>query len=150
MLSIFVSICHLRSFVDKSSCLIWTVHECSVAKSWLMLFDPRDYSLPGSSVYAIFQAKYWGGLPFPSPHMNSINAKITIGWKEIKAVSRCVCVCVCVCVMRKGGPRRDSLFPVICGNLFQVNWNKLWVLALGKISICSQQINGWYLKMGWP
>ena len=25
-----------------------------------------DYSLPGSSVPEIFQAKYWSGLPFPS------------------------------------------------------------------------------------
>ena len=26
-----------------------------------------DYSLPGSSIHGIFQAKYWSGLPFPSP-----------------------------------------------------------------------------------
>ena len=26
-----------------------------------------DCSLPGSSVHEIFQAKYWSGLPFPSP-----------------------------------------------------------------------------------
>ena len=26
-----------------------------------------DYILPGSSVHGIFQAKYWSGLPFPSP-----------------------------------------------------------------------------------
>ena len=26
-----------------------------------------DYSLPGSSVHGILQAKYWSGLPFPSP-----------------------------------------------------------------------------------
>ena len=26
-----------------------------------------DYSLPGSSVHGILQAKYWGGLLFPSP-----------------------------------------------------------------------------------
>ena len=26
-----------------------------------------DYSLPGFSVHGILQAKYWSGLPFPSP-----------------------------------------------------------------------------------
>ena len=26
-----------------------------------------NWSLPGSSVHGIFQAKYWSGLPFPSP-----------------------------------------------------------------------------------
>ena len=26
-----------------------------------------DHGLPGSSVHGILQAKYWSGLPFPSP-----------------------------------------------------------------------------------
>ena len=26
-----------------------------------------DYSLPGSAVHGILQAKYWSGLPFPPP-----------------------------------------------------------------------------------
>ena len=26
-----------------------------------------DYSLPGSSIHGIFQAKYWSGVPLPSP-----------------------------------------------------------------------------------
>jgi len=26
-----------------------------------------DYSLPGSSVHGILQARIWNGLPFPSP-----------------------------------------------------------------------------------
>ena len=29
--------------------------------------DPMDGSLSGSSVHGISQAKYWSGLPFPSP-----------------------------------------------------------------------------------
>ena len=29
--------------------------------------DPMDCSLPDSSVHGILQAKYWSGLPFPSP-----------------------------------------------------------------------------------
>ena len=31
------------------------------------LCNPMDYSLPSSSIHGIFQAKYWSGLPFPSP-----------------------------------------------------------------------------------
>ena len=32
------------------------------------LCDPKDCSLPGSSVDGIFQARiYWSGLPFPTP-----------------------------------------------------------------------------------
>ena len=29
--------------------------------------DPVDCSPPGSSVHGILQARYWSGLPFPSP-----------------------------------------------------------------------------------
>ena len=29
--------------------------------------DPMNCSLPGSSVHDILQARYWNGLPFPSP-----------------------------------------------------------------------------------
>ena len=32
-----------------------------------LFYDPMDYSLPGSSVHGISQAKNWSGLPFPSP-----------------------------------------------------------------------------------
>ena len=31
------------------------------------LCDLMDCGLPGSSVHGIFQARYWSGLPFPSP-----------------------------------------------------------------------------------
>ena len=42
--------------------------ESEFTQSCLTLCDPMDYSLPGSSVYGIFQAfLYWSGLPFPSP-----------------------------------------------------------------------------------
>ena len=37
-----------------------------VAKSCQTLWNPMDCIPPGSSVYGISQAKYWGGLPFPS------------------------------------------------------------------------------------
>ena len=38
-----------------------------VAKSCLTLFDPMDYSPPGSFVRGILQARILGELPFPSP-----------------------------------------------------------------------------------
>ena len=41
--------------------------ESEVVQSCLTLRDPMDCSLPGSSIHGIFQAKYWSGLPFPSP-----------------------------------------------------------------------------------
>ena len=40
---------------------------CLVAKSCLTLCNPVDCSPPVSSVHGISQAKYWSGLPFPSP-----------------------------------------------------------------------------------
>ena len=41
--------------------------ESEVSQSCLTLCDPMDCSLSGYSTYGIFQAKYWSGLPFPSP-----------------------------------------------------------------------------------
>ena len=32
-----------------------------------ILCDPMDHSPSGSSVHGIFQARYWSGLPFPTP-----------------------------------------------------------------------------------
>ena len=40
---------------------------CLVTKSCPTLFDPMDYSPPGSSVHGISRQKYWSRLPFPSP-----------------------------------------------------------------------------------
>ena len=41
--------------------------ESEVAQSCATLRDPMDYSLPGSSVYGIFQARVleWGVIAFP-------------------------------------------------------------------------------------
>ena len=39
---------------------------CSVIQSCLTLCDPMDYSLPGSSVHGISQARYWSGWLFPT------------------------------------------------------------------------------------
>ena len=41
--------------------------EREVAQSCPNLSNPMDCSLPGSSVHGIFQAKYWSGVPLPSP-----------------------------------------------------------------------------------
>ena len=40
--------------------------EREVAQSYLTLSDPMDYSLPGSSVHGIFQARVleWGAIAF--------------------------------------------------------------------------------------
>ena len=38
-----------------------------VAQSCLTLCDHRDCRLPGSCVHGILQARYWSGLPMPSP-----------------------------------------------------------------------------------
>ena len=35
--------------------------------SRVRLRDPLDCSLPDSSVHGIFQARYWSGVPLPSP-----------------------------------------------------------------------------------
>ena len=32
-----------------------------------ILCNPMDHSPSGSSVHGIFQARYWSGLPFPTP-----------------------------------------------------------------------------------
>ena len=42
-------------------------HKVSVAQPCLTVCDPVDYTLPGSSVHGILQARYWSGLPFPPP-----------------------------------------------------------------------------------
>ena len=45
-----------------------TAHYCClVAKSYLTLGNPKDCSLPDTSVHGIFQQEYRSGLPFPSP-----------------------------------------------------------------------------------
>ena len=39
---------------------------CLVVKLYLTLYDPMDYSPPGSSVHGISQQEYWSEFPFPS------------------------------------------------------------------------------------
>ena len=48
--------------------------ESEVAQSCPTLRDPMDYSLPGSSVHAIFQARVleWGAIAFSNSSMSDI------------------------------------------------------------------------------
>ena len=46
-----------KHFTDRE--MYVHVHACSVAQSCLTLWDPMNYSPPGSSVYGISQARYW-------------------------------------------------------------------------------------------
>ena len=85
-------------------CACWahSLHMCPT------LCDPMDYSLQGSSVCRILQAKYWSELPFPSPgdlpdpgiksgspalQVDSLPSKPP--WKPIQ-VNCCCCCCCCV------------------------------------------------------
>ena len=52
--------------------------------SRVRLCDPMDCSLPGSSVRGIFQARYWSGLPLPSPQYVSKFEKLSSGHRTGK------------------------------------------------------------------
>ena len=45
--------------------------ESEVSQSCLTVRDPMDCSLPDSYIHGIFQAKYWSGVPLPSPMAES-------------------------------------------------------------------------------
>ena len=60
--------CHRRQWRDAKGAFGYTDKLCClVSKSCLTLCDPMDCNPPASSVHGISQAKYWSGLPFPSP-----------------------------------------------------------------------------------
>ena len=75
--------------------------QSEVAQSCLILSDPMDCSLPGSSVHGIFQAKeYWSGVPLPSPNnkrtwhlRNYINLIQNIKITALKTKQRWVPAC---------------------------------------------------------
>ena len=68
--------------------------ESEVVKSCPTLSDLMDYSLPGSSVHGIFQARVleWGAITFSEERVLEVQILGSHGR------SVCVCVCVCVCV----------------------------------------------------
>ena len=53
---------------SKDTCTSMFISEwMKVSQSYPTICNPIDYSQPGSSVRGIPQAKYWSGLPLPSP-----------------------------------------------------------------------------------
>ena len=60
--------------------------ESEVTQSCPTLSDPMDYSLPGSSIHGIFQARVleWGAIAFSirDPRLNLFCPSITIGRKR--------------------------------------------------------------------
>ena len=44
------------------------------------LCDPRDGSLPGSSVPGILRQEHWSGLPFPSPRSLPTHSQMSVPW----------------------------------------------------------------------
>ena len=61
--------------------------EREVAQSYLTLSDPMDWSLPGSSVHGIFQARVleWSAIAFSD--MKSTSCEM-LGWMKHKLESR--------------------------------------------------------------
>ena len=47
-----------------------------VTQSCPTLSDPMNCGPPGSSIHGIFQAKYWSGVPLPSPNQSSGKCKL--------------------------------------------------------------------------
>ena len=54
-------------FIKKQEVIGLHVSESEVAQSCLILCDPMDCSLPGSSVHGILQARILESVAFPSP-----------------------------------------------------------------------------------
>ena len=52
--------------------------ESEVAQSCPILSDPTDYSLPGSSVHGIFQARVLEWVPLPSPVGKLLNRGLSL------------------------------------------------------------------------
>ena len=75
--------------------------ESEVAQSCLILSDPMDCSLPGSSIHGIFQARVleWGAIAFSMTNLDSIlkSRDITLATKVclVKAMVFAVVMCGC-------------------------------------------------------
>ena len=62
--------------------------ESEVAQLCLILLDPMDCSLPGSSFRGVFQAKeYWSGLPLPSPILEARRLEIKMSVRLVSSES---------------------------------------------------------------
>ena len=66
------------------------------------LCDPRDYSLPGSSVHGVLQARTlkWVAISFCKAHKCSPNNKGTLKKKAPLVLQACGCVSVCMAASR--------------------------------------------------
>ena len=74
----------------------------------LILCDPVNCSLPGSSVHGFSRQEYWSGLPCPPPgdlpEPRTESASLTspalaaVFFTPLESPGKQVCVCVCVCV----------------------------------------------------
>ena len=72
--------------------------ERKVAQSCLTLSDPMDYSLPGSSIHGIFQARVleWGAIASSAPHSREAltpSIKMIIPRGQQQPSMRCVIHC---------------------------------------------------------
>ena len=67
--------------------------ESEVAQSCLTLSDPMDYSLPGSSIHGIFQARVleWGAIAFSEVDTDVIliSQMKNLGLKNVKKYVQC-------------------------------------------------------------
>ena len=59
-------IANIRWIMEKAREFQKNIYFCLVLKSCPILCNPVEYSLPGSSVHGIFQARKLGQLPFPT------------------------------------------------------------------------------------
>ena len=60
-------LCRFFTVVGKGLTIVSDCCYCSVMKLCLVLCDPMDCSLPGSSTMEFRSQEYWSGLPFLSP-----------------------------------------------------------------------------------
>ena len=63
---------HCRQILYPLSCqgspkMKFVIVVVLIARSCPTLFDPMNWSPPGSSVHGFFRQEYWSGLPCPSP-----------------------------------------------------------------------------------
>ena len=94
---------HFVVFEIASKCVCIYVYYCLVASHFLLFYDPMDYSLPGSSVHSISQARIleWVAIPFsrdlPDPRMDPESLALAGNSLPLNHLgSLCMYVCVYV------------------------------------------------------
>ena len=99
---------HISIWVWVYVCVYIRDVTCLAAQSCLILFDPLDCSLPGSSIHGIFQARIleWAiisssrGFPNPGIEWTLTSCILYFAGRFFthKATGEALCVCVCMCV----------------------------------------------------